>query len=72
MAVPHLTVPSRLRSQCGQIPGNAPPARTLHSCTGHSVPWQQQLVRNVSVRGWEKNDQPGRPKGHGMGRGQHG
>lgn len=37
------------------------------SRTGLSVPWQQQLVKNVSVSGWEKNGQPGRLKGHGGG-----
>lgn len=36
------------------------PCHDPSSRTRPSVPWQQQLVKNVSVSGWEKNGQPGK------------
>lgn len=39
----------------------------LHPCICLSVPWQQQLVKNVSVSGWGggESGQPGSLEGYG-------
>lgn len=61
--------PHRLWACVDRYLGRAAPAMTLlHPCICLSVPWQQQLVKNVSVSGWGgggESGQPGSLEGYG-------